>query len=217
MATQTTYPMPYALQVSLREHLQSKMIDSVPVAYQEMLTYTDREGEDRVLEPSLIKLGRLQDDPTNLSGDALIPSICISIHYHDPGDTGDGWKDGIASSVESSMTNAAFGIPAVYEIGGGTMWWRRIVVEFSAYYIDADLSQSDASRMTAALRGCLEKFCDRRTVVNTDGWRCSLADPLGETSVASIVVKDHMWEGGGPADDYIWRGSLWVQVMTERA
>jgi len=215
-ATQTTYPLTYGLALSAQEHLQDKLIDNIPAAFAAMLAYTDKDGVVRIFTPSLIKLGRLQDDPTALAASQAIPSVGCYIHYNDPSDTGDGWKDGIASAVESSMTNAGFGIPAVYEVGGGSMWWRRFWLEWEAFYIDADLTQLDSSRLSAALKHMLECCLSSYSSVNPHGWKCVMQDPFVETSIRSAVVKSHLWEGGGPEDDYIWRGAVWYQVMTEK-
>lgn len=211
----TDYPLTYALAESLKEHLQEKMIDNMPAQFQRMMEYVDKDDQDRVFAPSLIKTGRLQDDPTVLSASSAIPSVGIYIHYNDPSDTGDGWKDGICSAVDSSMTNAAFQIP-VYEIGGGEMWWRRFWVEWEMFAIDADFDQETAYRIAAALKQGIEYFANRSSTVNPDGWECVIRDQFHECSLFSKVVKSHLWEGGGPPDDYIWRGGVWLQVLTER-
>lgn len=216
MATSTTYPLTYALADSLRDHLQDKLIDNIPSTFQTMLTYKDKNSQDRVFKPSLIKVGRLQDDPTILPNNADIPSVGCYIHYNDPSDQGDGWKDGLASAVESSMTNAGYQFQSIYEIGGGAIWWRRFWLEWEAFYIDSDNSQANASRLSAALKQVLEHCINSQSSVNDNGWECNYVDPLGETSLRCQVVKSHCWEGGGPPDDYIWRGGVWFQVKTGR-
>ena len=206
----------YALAESLRVHLQDKMVDNVPSEFQAMLTYEDSEGTNRIFTPSLIKVGRFQDDPTVLSGNSLIPSSCISIHFNDPEDLGDGWKDTLASAMESSITNAGYKIPAVYQVGGGSMWWRRLRLEFVAFYIDANLSQSEAARLTAVMKHLIEHYANSASREHVHGWDSVYTAPLGETSLRSQVVKSHGWEGGGPDDDYLWKGGVWLQVLTEK-
>lgn len=215
MATQTDDPLTYALVVSLKDHLQDRMVDNIPAVFNNMLAYTDKNGVSRTFAPSLLKIGRLQDDPTALSASDAIPSVGIYIHYNDPSDQGDGWKDSVASAVEASMTNAGFRFP-IREIGGGTCWWRRFWLEWEAFYLDADFAQLNASKTSAALKHMLETCINSASTSNTHGWDCALVDPLGEVAYWSEVVKSHLWEGGGPADDYIWRGGVWFQVLTEK-
>ena len=216
MATATNHALTYALALSLQVHLQDKLINNVPAAFSTMLAYTDKNSVARTFTASLIKIGRLQDDPTELSSSSEIPDIGCYIHYNDPSDEGDGWKDGITSPVESSMTNAAFNLNPTYEVGGGASWWRRFWLEWDAFYIDADFTQTNASRLSAALKHLLELYINSNTDVNPHGWQCTYEDPLGEISSRSQVVKSHCWEGGGPDDDYIWRGGVWFQVLTHR-
>lgn len=207
------------LVLSLKAHLQDKMIDSVPSEYVTMLTYTDSDGTDRVLAPSLVKIGRLQDDPTGLSGNVLIPSIYVAIHCNDPEDLADGWKHTVASAVESSASNLGLHIGYPYEIGGSTLWWRRYRVSFEAYFIDSDQTQEEALRLANLIRALLRRYCEGyRADDNPHGWKCAgLSDTLGESALIAQVGKSHCWEGGGPDDDYIWRGAVWLQVLTEVA
>ena len=216
MATATDYPLTYGLCVSLKSHLEDKLINNVPTEWQTMLTYTGKDGVDRVFTPSLVKIGRLQDDPTVLSSSTALPSVGCYIHYNDPADMGDGWKDSIASGMGVAFPNAGYDLPDVYEIGGGALWWRRFWLEWEAFYIDADTSQVHASRLSSALKHTLEHCINSQSTINENGWNCVLRDPLGETAVRSQVVKSHLWEGGGPDDDYIWRGGVWFQVLTDR-
>jgi len=204
----------YDLADSLRLHLQDKMVDDIPAAYSTTLAYTDSEGDERTFAPSLIKIGRLQDDPTALSEDTVIPSSYVAIHAHDPLDTSDGWKHSIASSVESSTTNLSLGVGYPYELGGSKKWWRRLVAEFGCYFIDSDQSETEAFRLANVMRGLLEHYCESYRADNLHGWNCVLTDDFGESALEAHVAKSHCWEGGGPDDDYIWRGAVWVQVFT---
>ena len=205
------------LMQSLKAHLQDKMIDNVPEAYGSLLAYTDAEGEGRVLVPSLIKIGRLQDDPTQLTDDLEEPSSYVAIQPHDPDDLSDGWKHTIASSVDSSATNLSLHVGYPYEIGGTRRWWRRFKVSFKAFFIYSDQTEEEAARLGNLFRAMLEKYCESYRATNTHGWQCGgLQDDLGETALEAHVAKAFAVELGGPDDDYIWEGAVWVQVMTER-
>jgi len=202
------------LMVSLRAHLQDKMIDNVPDEYVEMLAYTGSDNREHVLKPSLVKVGRLQDDPTELSGSAAEPSSVITIHTNDPGDLADGWKHSIAGPNDESTTNLGLDLGRPYELTGTELWWRRIKVEFEIYFLESDQTQAEATRLANAMRGLLEQYCRSYNSSHEHGWRCFITDDFGEYAMLSSVAKAHCSEGGGPDDDYIWRGELWLQVLT---
>ena len=206
----------YALALSLHAHLDAGLRTAMPSAYQEVLTFTARDETEQVMKAGKINIGRYQDDPERLGESSQHPSVLVAIHYHDPQDMGQGWKHTLVSAVESSAVNAAYRIPTPYEIGGGEMWWRRFLIEFSIYYIDADLAQRNAARLTAGFLGALEQCTNSASRVNTYGWNCAMTGAMGETAVRSQVIKSHAWEGGGPDDDYLWRGAVWTQVLTSK-
>ena len=204
----------YALAFSLQAHLDAQLRTDVPAAYQEVLGFTARDGTEQVMMAGKVNIGRYQDDPENLGVSAQHPSVLVAIHYHDPQDLGQGWKHTLVSAVETSAVNAAYRIPTPYEIGGGEMWWRRYMIEFSIYYIDADLAQIHAARLTAGFLGALEQCINSVSRVNANGWNCAITGAMGEVALRSQVIKSHAWEGGGPDDDYLWRGAVWAQVLT---
>jgi hypothetical protein len=205
------------LMLSLKAHLQNMMIDNIPEALEAILTYTDDADESRILKPSLIKIGRLQDDPTRLSDELAEPSTYIAIQPHDPDDMSDGWKHTVASSVDASSTNLSLHVGYPYEIGGTRRWWRRFKVSYKVFFIYSDQTEAEATRLANLFRALLEKYCESYRASNTYGWRCGgLEDDLGETALESHVAKSHAVQLGGPDDDYIWEGAVWVQVMTER-
>jgi hypothetical protein len=205
------------LLVSLKAHLQDKMVDSIPAEYLAILAYKDSEGTTRTLVPSLIKIGRLQDDPTRLTDDPLVPSSHIAIQVQDPEDMSDGWKHSVASSVDSSATNLSLHIGYPYEIGGARRWWRRFKVVFKVFFIYSDQTEEEATRLAQLFRATLEKYCESKRPDNQHGWQCGgTTDTLGETALEAHVAKSHCVELGGPKDDYIWEGAVWVQVLTVR-
>jgi len=205
------------LLASLKAHLQDKMVDSVPAEYLAMLAYKDSAGADRVLMPSLIKVGRLQDDPTRLNPDPRVPSSHIAIQVQDPADMSDGWKHSVASSVDSSATNLSLHIGYPYEIGGSRRWWRRFKVSFKVFFIYSDQNEDEATRLAQLFRALLEEYCESKRPDNLHGWQCGgMIDTLGETAMEAHVAKSHCVELGGPEDDYIWEGGVWIQVLTQR-
>jgi hypothetical protein len=191
----------YNLMESLREHYQDRMVDRIPSEYLGLLTYTDVNGDLQVFKPSRIKVGRLQDDPTRLSDSAEEPSCLIEIHSNDPNSGEDKWKHQIARNL--------------WELSGAQGWWRNLYVDISCYFIDSDQVQGEAARLGNALRAMCEHFAKSQTNANPYGWQvASVSDVFGEQALMSFSVQAEMIEGGGPTNDYIWRGGVWVAVQT---
>ncbi len=206
-----------ALMVDLKEHLEDKMIDSIPAAYASELEYVDKDGTTRTLTPSEVHVGRVFDPTEYQDSNIAIPLILVNIHPHDPSDLGDGWEHTIGSSVSSSATNAGVSFGPVHEIGGGTHWWRRFVVHFRVWCFDSDQTQDDARKFAGMIRALLEKYIDSYRSGNTHGWACgTVTDMFSEVAQQSVVTKSHIWEGGGPDDDFLWEGQVWFQVKTYR-
>jgi len=210
-----------ALQIDLRNHLQEKLIRNVPVQFRPMLTYVDVDSKARLMVPWEVKIGRIYD-PLDYDEEPETPAIIVGINVNDPSDLGNGWKHEVASQVESSSTNLGIDLVSVYEVGSGgtTMWWRKFTVFYDCYYMDSDQLQDEASRLTNAMRGIVERCCAVKTRANPHGWEPCLEDALGERSLRPEVAKSHYWEGGGPdtpvTGDFIWRGITWLQVLTAR-
>lgn len=204
-----------ALMADLQAHLQDKMIDSVPAAYEDQLKYTASDGIERVLVPSEIHVGRVFDPTEYQDSNIAVPIIIVNIHPNDPNDLGNGWEHTQGSAVSSSATNAGVSFGPVFEVGGGVHWWRRMTATFRIWCFDSDQSQADARKFANIIRASLEKYISSYRSGNPNGWACgSVSDVFEETAQQSVIVKSHAWEGGGPDDDFLWEGQVWFQVKT---
>ena len=201
------------LMLSLKAHLQQKMVDAIPAEYEDYLKYTDAEDVERALTVSRILIGRLQQDPTGLPESSLEPSVHIAIEPNDPDE--EDWQHTVASSVESSATNLGLRLGNIYEIGGTRRWWRRFRLYFRAFYTRSNQSKAEAIRLTNLVRAMLERFCESYRPDNLHGWNCTMTDMFNESALEAHVAKSYSVEQGGPGD-YIGEGSVWVQVHTER-
>lgn len=147
---------------------------------------------------SEVKIGRFQEDP-------LQTNVYIAISPGDPLKTGD-WEDGIVTL--ESMQRVGFLIDP-REVGGGEMWWRRGIAQIGVFYINERLDEEEAMlnahntlhRLLWALRGAPVG---------------GLTDDYNEKSVKMFVAAHQFSESGGPPDQYIWRGKVWWQVLTEQ-
>lgn len=205
----------YGLMTSLRTHLVDKMISNVPTEYVGMLAYVDRNQETQTLRPSLIKIGRLQDDPTRLATSTALPSTHISIHTGDPDDLGDGWVHAVATGTRA-QADLHMRIPP-YEVGGGKRWWRRLKISFRVFFIKSNQDEVEASRLGNLFRGLLETYCESKSLANAHGWPVGgLQLGFGESALTCEVARSYVVAGGGPPANYIYEGDVWLQVLTSR-
>lgn len=95
------------------------------------------------------------------------------------------------------------------EIGGGHLWWRRGRVTIACYYVMHKFSQEDAALHSHTVLGRVTHHLERTQVAD-------LVDDFGERALATMVIANVFFESGGPPDQYIWRGEVEWQVLTER-
>lgn len=202
----------YALMHSLRDHLHEKLITDPP----DWIVRAMSVG-GTYIAPTFIKVGRVYDPMDDGVPRAGMPYIQMSIHPNDPDDLADRWEHSIMDALPYAKSNVGMGIGYPYEIGGGQMWWRRLKVQYVMDATEADLDQDTAIRIANTIRTVLERLCNSRSESNPDGWAVASAaeDSDGEIPIIAQVAKSHCWEGGGPDDDFIWRGAVWVQVLTQ--
>jgi hypothetical protein len=119
----------YGLAESLNDHLQDKMVDNIPEVYAGYLVYIDQDGNTRTFAPSKVKVGKIQEDPTDLASDINEPSVYIRIAPNDPTDLNFGWRHGVISGWTARRQTWAYvwAMPtswAVESCGGGGSWYR---------------------------------------------------------------------------------------------
>lgn len=145
-----------------------------------------------------VKIGRFQDDP-------LESNVYIAISPGDPSKTGD-WEDGIVTL--ESMQDVGFSIDP-REVGGGETWWRRGVAQIGCFYINERLDEEGA---LLNAHNTLHRLLYALRNAPVGG----LIDEYDERSVKMFVAAHQFSESGGPPDQYIWRGKIWWQVLTEQ-
>lgn len=145
----------------------------------------------------IVKLGRFQEDP-------LKSNVYAAISSGDPERTE--WSDGIVTL--ESMQNIGFSIDP-REVGGGEVWWRRGVVQIGCYFIKDRFTEDNAiANANKFLHRAINSI--KQTKVN------GLTDSYSEKAVLLFVSSNNYSESGGPPNQYIWRGKIWWQVLTER-
>lgn len=148
----------------------------------------------------LVRAGKLQDDPT---------SARINLLIH-PGDNQ--WPHTLNTTVEGPSMFAP-----TYEIGGGipdrsfqgTVTFRkRFMVELKLFF-DGEIYRLRAQkRANAVLSRAIWALLSMQIP--------SLVDDFGE-SASQIQIVDHYIHEAGGEGEFIWRGSIFLEFMTNMA
>jgi len=176
------------------------MAEIVDMIVLRLTAFLQQEMMDNVSDDtkaSEVKAYRFQDSPLDLP-------IYVAVLGGSPGDTG--FLD--ARIGYTDMNDLGLQIPSG-EVGGGHLWWRRGRVKLGCYFIQGNLSQEDAAQKAHIIKG--------RAMFNIE--RCpvsDLVDDFGERAHWMVVTASTFSEGGGPENQYLWRGMIHWQVLTER-
>lgn len=136
----------------------------------------------------LVRVGKLQDDPTE-------NIINILIHHGDKD-----WKDG------PYFVQKGLEVPT-YEIGGTQWWMRRFIIEFQLFF-DGELDREPARlKANIALSRCQQSLINMD--IPTD------ADYFGEQAHELQIADAYLDEGGGEGE-FIWRGKTFVEILTSK-
>jgi len=147
---------------------------------------------------NVVKAYRFQEDP-------LTPSISLWVTTGDPDKPAD--RDARISAEDMEMLSMR--IP-VAEVGGGHLWWRKGKVEIECFFILNDYDQETSGDYAHTVLGRTMHWLERTYIAD-------LVDDYGEQAIFKpIVYASTFFEGGGPPADYIWRGSVYWQVLTHR-
>lgn len=145
----------------------------------------------------VVKVERYQEDPTK-------NNVQIAIAGGDP-DNPD-YVDGIVTLED--LHNIGFNVYA-REIGGGQMWWRRGHVMVGAYFILEGLAEEAAQESAYTILGRLEDNIENLSVSH-------LVDDYGEQAIKLFMFGNEFFRSGGPPSNYMYRGKVLWQCLTER-
>lgn len=95
------------------------------------------------------------------------------------------------------------------EVGGGQYWWRRGVVRIEAFWINKRLNEDDSHKAAYSVLGRVEESIDKMSVTG-------LVDSFGEGVHYVFCFGNTFFESGGGSNQYIFRGKVFWQALTER-
>lgn len=153
-------------------------------------------------EVGVVRGGALQDNP-------LKYRIYVLVHAgRDPDDAN--WKDISVAFQEQQPERRQLWHPA-FEVGGGSMWYRRGVVEWGLFATKTKETRDQARDIAFAIQGKIE-----RAIAQVD--LSGVKDDFGEAAIGKAIP---MWSdpdaSGGPKASFIWRGKVGYQVLTARS
>lgn len=150
-----------------------------------------------------VRQGSLQEDPvTRRIGLLVNPANPESREDHPV------WSDKPTSHVYSGYDIAP------YEIGGGERWWRRFKITVDIYLVSTQENRQDARSIGSWVFGKTQQALRTHKTIR-DAAGLMITDEFGESAILMQVEGLNMWESGGPPSTFIWKGHLFVQVLTE--
>lgn len=96
------------------------------------------------------------------------------------------------------------------EIGGGTYWWRRGVVDYGCYFVKNPLEYDKSMMYAYQFYGRLLYVLDHMVIGN-------LVDDYGEKTTGTPYIESSTFYETGGKSKHIWRGKLFWRVLTWRS
>lgn len=142
---------------------------------------------------NLLRIGRLQSDPTIFETNLMIRA------------GGEEWPNIRATEAHHALKQ----IGAWSEIGGtrAEFWLRRFRLEMKFFFV-GEIDQATAQQKANVLLSRTESYLLTMPLPN-------VSDSFGEQAVWLDVDKTYLEESGGPGN-YIHRGIIYFEVLTER-
>ena len=148
-------------------------------------------------QAKLVKPYRFQDNP-------LDNNIYVWVSAGNPENP----EDPDARIGTTGMQDLGLSIPSG-EVGGGHLWWRRGKAEVGCYFIRDRYEQEVAANIAQIVFGRTMYYLERAPVNG-------LVDEFNERAYNMYVYSATFMEGGGPPKQYLWRGYISWQALTER-
>jgi hypothetical protein len=150
----------------------------------------------------VIRGGRLQDNPEKAR-------ISLTLHVGDP-DSPNAWRDIFFARRDRVLDTDYFSAHAA-EVGGGKTWWRRGAVKWEFFGTRTKEGREAARRVAGAIRARIERAIDTSARVT------ACIDDFGEMAVLIMSTESFATEGGGPPNQFIWRGKVLWQALTAKS
>ncbi|MCD6347019.1 MAG: hypothetical protein J7L96_06310 [Bacteroidales bacterium] len=158
----------------------------------------DNVASNDELRADVVKVGRFQENP-------IKNNVYVAINGGNKDDID--YKDGFTTMSGGSEETAFYMAPR--EIGGGSYWWRRGMVDYGLYFVKSNHLEEESMKLAYAFLGRLTKAFEKIKISD-------LVDDYGERGLKLILTNTTFFETGGPKTKYIWRGKLYWSALTNR-
>lgn len=184
-------------------HIVDLLTDTLVVYLEDKLKFGIPESDES--RSALIRGGRLQEDPTRLEAINY-----VLIQEGDP--EHEGWIHQGNSIVDNPTIDTGF----TFEMGGGSLFWRRMSIEVGGYYIIPKYDRNQARDHFHRFIG-RTAYYTQHSIIDRTSQVLGLKDEFGEEIIGLYVVKERYNESGGPPKSFIWRGRINFDVLTHRS
>lgn len=116
------------------------------------------------------------------------------------------YRDGIISLNDLPDIDQKF---ATREVGGGQTWYRRGVARLECYLLTDGLAENEAFTRAYDILGRLMSSIEEIEIAD-------LVDDFDERGIRIYCFGNTYFESGGPPSQYIFRGKVFWQALTER-
>lgn len=152
---------------------------------------------EKIVDANVVKIGRFQQSPLEN------PKYLAINAGNSRNDT---TYDGIVTLGD--FQNISMRIPG-REVGGGSYWWRRGIVDIGFYGVAEGLTEEQTFAEAFEFLGRVHHWTELARVSD-------LTDEFKEHAIQLFVYSSVFTESGGPENQYIFRGQLAWQVLTAR-
>lgn len=184
----------------------------------DMMSYEDKNGDVRIFGPTMVAMGRIQEDTLNLASNLAVPSAFIEITGNDFESVED-WRHSMYASLDSAQKDD--NLSYLFEVGSTHKMHRRIVIKMTSYFLESNQIGDEVERLGNSALSMLESMLTSYSAMPQPwAWKMldendvPIVDLFGERPYRSYPVISHSRKRGGPTDDYIWDTKIYLEVAT---
>lgn len=169
---------------AIRDHLETAMVNEVP--------------ESNPTRAMVVKVGRFIENPL----DKNVSVAILGGDFENPAYTD-------ARIDNPDVENFPFRNLPVGEIGGGTYWYRRGVIQFQCFFVRQRFNEELSMQLAYDFYGRLLNAVENTPLPQ-------IRDEYEEGVVPPIVVESSTFFESGGKDKFIWRGKIYWRILTWR-
>lgn len=144
----------------------------------------------------LVRVGLLQDSP-------IKTGITVLTYYNDPDDEA-AWRHALVGESGGFISGTH---PLPFEVGGGSMWYRRFTTKVEMYFLPGT-TRALAEQLAAIISSRAEKAIIDAPIPQAP-------DSFGEEALQYYLASSTNIEAGG-IGQFIFHAKIWWSALCER-